>query len=67
MEQCLVMNSNIITNFEKKITIKLFNLKTMKYSTLKKTVALSFASLMVVGVAAAQTPGSYNRYNKSIF
>jgi OmpA-OmpF porin, OOP family len=33
----------------------LFNLKTMKYSTLKKTVALSFASLMAVGVANAQT------------
>jgi len=49
------MKSNIITNFEKKITIKLFNLKTMNYSTLKKTVALSFASLMVVGMANAQT------------
>jgi len=33
----------------------LFNLKTMNYSTLKKTVALSFASLMAVGVASAQT------------
>src|ERR1700748_1290171 len=55
MEQCLVLNSNIITNFEKKITIKLFNLKTMNYSTLKKTVALSFASLMAVGMANAQT------------
>lgn len=32
----------------------MFNLKTMKYSTLKKTVALSFASLMVAGVALAQ-------------
>ena len=55
MEQCLVMNSNIITNFGKKITIKLFNLKTMNYSTLKKTVALSFASLLTVGVVNAQT------------
>jgi OOP family OmpA-OmpF porin len=49
------MKSNIITNFGKKITIKLFNLKTMNYSTLKKTVALSFASLMAVGMANAQT------------
>jgi len=48
------MNSNIITNFGKKITIKLFNLKTMNYSTLKKTVALSFASLMAVGMVYAQ-------------
>jgi OOP family OmpA-OmpF porin len=40
----------------KKITIKtLFNLKTMNYSTLKKTVALSFVSLMVIGAANAQT------------
>src|ERR1700744_6624126 len=52
------MNSNIITNFGKKITIKLFNLKTMNYSTLKKTVALSFASLMAVGMANAQTDTS---------
>ena len=51
----MVLNSNIITNFGKKITIKLFNLKTMNYSTLKKTVALSFASLMAVGMANAQT------------
>ena len=49
------MKSNIITNFGKKITIKLFNLKTMNYSTLKKTVALSFASLLAVGVVNAQT------------
>src|ERR1700712_3477918 len=49
------MKSNIITNFEKKITIKLFNLKTMNYPTLKKTVALSIASLMAVGMANAQT------------
>jgi len=49
------MKSNIITNFEKKITIKLFNLKTMNYSTLKKTVALSFASLLAVSVVNAQT------------
>jgi len=54
----LVMKSNIITNFGKKITIKLFNLKTMNYSTLKKTVALSFASLMAVGMANAQTDTS---------
>jgi OOP family OmpA-OmpF porin len=33
----------------------LFNLKTMNYSTLKKTVALSFASLLAVGVVNAQT------------
>ncbi|HEY8781609.1 MAG TPA: OmpA family protein [Mucilaginibacter sp.] len=39
----------------KKITIKSFNLKTMNYSTLKKTVALSFVSLMAVGMAQAQT------------
>lgn len=49
------MKSNIITNFGKKITIKLFNLKTMNYSTLKKTVALSFASLLAVSVVNAQT------------
>jgi OOP family OmpA-OmpF porin len=36
----------------------LFNLKTMNYSTLKKTVALSFASLMAVGMANAQTDTS---------
>ena len=54
----MVVNSNIITNFEKKITIKLFNLKTMNYSTLKKTVALSFASLMAVGMGYAQTDTS---------
>jgi OOP family OmpA-OmpF porin len=42
--------------FWKKITIKtLFNLKTMNYSTLKKTVALSLVSLVGVGVANAQT------------
>jgi OOP family OmpA-OmpF porin len=40
----------------KKITIKkLFNLKTMNYSTLKKTVALSIVSLMAVGAVNAQT------------
>jgi OOP family OmpA-OmpF porin len=33
----------------------LFNLKTMNYSTLKKTAALSFASLLAVGVVNAQT------------
>lgn len=32
----------------------MFNLKTMNYSTLKKTVALSFVSLMAVGIANAQ-------------
>jgi OOP family OmpA-OmpF porin len=38
-----------------KITIKtLFNLKTMNYSTLKKTVALSVASLMAVAAVNAQ-------------
>lgn len=36
----------------------MFNLKTMNYSTLKKTVALSFASLMAVGMANAQTDTS---------
>src|SRR5260370_33580407 len=49
------MNSNIITNFGKNITIKLFNLKTMNYSTLKKTVAFTFASLLAFGVVNAQT------------
>jgi OOP family OmpA-OmpF porin len=33
----------------------LFNLKTMNYSTLKKTVALSLVSLMAVGMVNAQT------------
>ena len=51
----MVLYSNIITIFGKKITIKLFNLKTMNYSTLKKTVALSFVALLAVGVANAQT------------
>ena len=46
--------SNIITNFGKKITIKLFNLKTMNYSTLKKTVALTFTSLLAVGMVYGQ-------------
>jgi len=54
----LVLNSNIITIFGKKITIKLFNLKTMNYSTLKKTVALSLVSLLAVGIANAQTDTS---------
>lgn len=54
----MVINSNIITNFGKKITIKLFNLKTMNYSTLKKTVALTFTSLLAVGMAFAQTDSS---------
>ena len=54
----MVLVSNIITKFEKKITIKLFNLKTMNYSTLKKTVALSFASLLAVGAASAQMKDS---------
>ncbi|MFI5139589.1 MAG: OmpA family protein, partial [Sphingobacteriales bacterium] len=35
--------------------LKSFNLKTMNYSTLKKTVVLSFVSLMAVGMASAQT------------
>jgi OOP family OmpA-OmpF porin len=39
----------------KKITIKSFNLKTMNYSTLKKSLALSFASLMAAGMVSAQT------------
>jgi OOP family OmpA-OmpF porin len=50
----LVIISNLYIKFGKKITIKLFNLKIMNYSTLKKTVALSFASLMAVGVTNAQ-------------
>ncbi|MDB5157781.1 MAG: oprF 6, partial [Mucilaginibacter sp.] len=33
----------------------MFNLKTMNYSTLKKTVALSFASLLAVGAVNAQS------------
>ncbi len=33
----------------------MFNLKTMNYSTLKKTVALSLVSLMAIGAAKAQT------------
>lgn len=33
----------------------MFNLKTMNYSTLKKTVVLSFVSLMAVGMAKAQS------------
>ena len=36
----------------------MFNLKTMNYSTLKKTVALSFVSLLAVGIANAQTDTS---------
>ncbi len=52
------MNSNIITIFGKKITIKLFNLKTMNYSTLKKTVALTFLSVLAVGMVYAQTDSS---------
>ncbi|MBS1527671.1 MAG: OmpA family protein, partial [Bacteroidetes bacterium] len=41
--------------FWKKITIKLFNLKTMNYSTIKKTVALSFVTLLAFGLSQAQT------------
>jgi len=52
----LVNYSNIITNFVKKSQLKLFNLKTMKYSTLKKTVALSVVSLMAAGMVRAQAP-----------
>ena len=51
----MVIVSNILTKFEKKITIKLFNLKIMNYSTLKKTVALSFVSLMAVAAVNAQS------------
>ncbi len=51
----MVLVSNIITKFEKKSQLKLFNLKTMNYSTLKKTVALSFASLLAVGAVNAQS------------
>jgi OmpA-OmpF porin, OOP family len=36
----------------------LFNLKTMNYSTLKKTAALSFASLLAIGMVNAQTDTS---------
>ncbi|WP_448702180.1 OmpA family protein [Mucilaginibacter sp. AW1-3] len=39
---------------KKKSQLKLFNLKTMNYSTLKKTAALSIVSLMAVGAASAQ-------------
>jgi OOP family OmpA-OmpF porin len=49
------MISNIITKFEKKSQLKLFNLKTMNYSTLKKTAALSIVSLMAVAAASAQS------------
>ncbi|GAA4097452.1 hypothetical protein GCM10022392_21210 [Mucilaginibacter panaciglaebae] len=56
MEQNLVFVFKHNYYFWKKITIKtLFNLKTMNYSTLKKTVALSLVSLVAVGVANAQT------------
>ncbi len=44
--------------FWKKITIKLFNLKTMNYSTLKKTVALTMLSVLAVGMVYAQTDSS---------
>ena len=40
---------------KKKSQLTLFNLKTMNYSTLKKTIALSLVSLMAVGAANAQT------------
>jgi OOP family OmpA-OmpF porin len=39
---------------KKKSQLKTFNLKTMNYSTLKKTVALSVVSLMALGTANAQ-------------
>jgi OOP family OmpA-OmpF porin len=39
----------------KKITINRLILKTMNYSTLKKTVALSVVALMAIGAAKAQT------------
>jgi OOP family OmpA-OmpF porin len=52
----------------KKITIKtLFNLKTMNYSTLKKTVGLSLVSLMVIGAANAQTTGSSTTTTAKVF
>jgi OOP family OmpA-OmpF porin len=41
--------------FWKKSQLKSFNLKTMNYSTLKKTAALSLVSLMAIGIAKAQT------------
>jgi OOP family OmpA-OmpF porin len=51
-----------------KITIKtLFNLKTMNYSTLKKTVGLSLVSLMVVGAANAQTAETSTTTSAKVF
>jgi len=41
--------------FWKKSQLKSFNLKTMNYSTLKKTVGLSLVSLMAVAMVNAQT------------
>jgi len=45
----------------------LFNLKTMNYSTLKKTIALSLVSLMAVGAANAQTTESATTTNAKVF
>jgi OOP family OmpA-OmpF porin len=51
--------------FWKKSQLKSFNLKTMNYSTLKKTVALSFVSLMAVGMVKAQTSTTTTKSDSS--
>ena len=64
MERSLVHGkSNLITIFEKKITIKIVNLKIMNYSTLKKSVVLSVASLMAVAAAHAQSSSDSTMMN----
>ena len=45
----------------------MFNLKTMNYSTLKKTVALSFVSLMAVGALKAQTTSNATTTTAKVF
>ncbi len=45
----------------------MFNLKTMNYSTLKKTIALSLVSLMAVGAANAQTTDASTTTNAKVF
>jgi len=52
---------------KKKSQLTLFNLKTMNYSTLKKTIALSLVSLMAVGAANAQTTESATTTNAKVF
>lgn len=63
----MVTVSNIITIFEKKSQLTLFNLKTMNYSTIKKTIALSLVSLMAVGAANAQSTESAATTNAKVF